>query len=162
MIETVAGGLVGGIFRLFPEVINYFGKKEERKHEIEMIKVGIDADKARAEYRLKEAEFAANAATDTAYLQAFAEAQKSQGKKTGIVWVDAISQTVRPFLTYWWCVVLYTVAMGCQFSLALDGGMDMADAFLSIWGPSEKAIVSSIFSFWFVDRAIVKGRHVGH
>ena len=36
MIETVLGSLVGGAFRLVPEVLRWFDRKDERKHELKM------------------------------------------------------------------------------------------------------------------------------
>ena len=36
MVETILGSLVGGVFRLVPEVLRWFDRKDERKHELKM------------------------------------------------------------------------------------------------------------------------------
>ena len=37
MVETLIGTLLGGLFRLAPEILKYFTNKSEQKHELEMI-----------------------------------------------------------------------------------------------------------------------------
>ena len=36
MIETLLGGLLGGVFRIVPEVLKWMDSKNERKHELDM------------------------------------------------------------------------------------------------------------------------------
>ena len=33
-LDAIFGGILGGVARLAPEVLNFFDKKNERKHEI--------------------------------------------------------------------------------------------------------------------------------
>jgi hypothetical protein len=154
MADPITGALLGGLFRLAPEALSWLDKKNERAHELALLNAQIEADKLRAEWRAQEAHIAAEASIDVELVKALQAAQASQGKLTGVAWVDALSQSVRPVLTYWWCIGLATAAMVARIWLAVISGDDLATAFLSVWGEAEKAIVSSIISFWFLDRVL--------
>lgn len=152
---TLIGTLLGGLFRLAPELMKWMDKKDERKHEREMFGLQLEADKlkyaASQQLEVTRGENAANLAE----IQALITATKAQGQLTGIKWVDAVNQTVRPFLTYWWAVVLYTAALACEFyGLVWVAQQPSWQAMLLIFGEPEKAIVASMISFWFVDRAL--------
>jgi len=45
MIETLLGGLLGGVFRLAPEVLRWFDRKAERDHELAMQDKALDFEK---------------------------------------------------------------------------------------------------------------------
>ena len=153
-MEPVIGTLLGGLFRLAPEIMGQLDRKNERKHELDMLRAQMDADKLRAEWRAQEASAAYNATIDAEFVAAYRDAVRGQSQITGIGWVDALSQTVRPILTYWWCMVLVSVAMSARFYLALTGGLPLAEAFLSVWGVWEQSLVSTVMSFWFLDRVL--------
>jgi len=90
-------------------------------------------------------------------LQALIEATKAQAVQTGVKWVDAISSLMRPLLTFWWAIVLYTVALGAEFyTLVYVSHVPLVNAVLQLWGADEKSIVASIVAFWFVDRSLRK------
>lgn len=154
MADPITGALLGGLFRMAPEVLGWLDKKNERAHELALLAAQVNADKLKAEWRAQEAETAAAAAVDVELVKALQAAQTAQGQLTGVKWVDGLSQSVRPVLTYWWCIVLATAAMACNVWMAMDGGENLAQAFLSVWGDAEKGIVSSIISFWFLDRVL--------
>ena len=157
MIETVLGGIVGGAFRMAPEVLKWLDRKNERAHELAMFDKQLDADKLKAESARDLAQMQAESSMSLAELQATIEATKAQAMQTGINWVDAISSLMRPVLTFYWCIVLYTVALACQYLVLIDQGQAAVQAILALWGSEEKAMVSSMLSFWFVDRALRKG-----
>jgi len=52
--------------------------------------------------------------------------------------------------------VLYSVALVARFWVLVHAGTSNLDAIVLLWGADEKAIVASIISFWFVDRALRK------
>lgn len=157
MIETVLGGIVGGAFRMAPEVLKWLDRKSERAHELAMFDKQLEADKLKAASARDLAQMQADSSIGLAELQAIIEATKAQAVQTGIKWVDAISSLMRPVLTFYWCVVLYTLALACQFLVLVDQGQAATQAILSLWGQEEKTMVASMLSFWFVDRAVRKG-----
>lgn len=154
MIETLLGGVFGGALRLVPEVLKFLDRGNDRKHELAMLARHIELDKMRGEQALALARVEADQARETFDGEAFLAAIKSQFQPSGVPWVDALSAFIRPFLTLYWCVVLYTAALWAQFVTLKAGGADNAAAIIALWGPDEKAIAGTMFAFWFADRAL--------
>jgi hypothetical protein len=154
MIETLVGTLFGGLFRMLPEFLKWLDRKDERAHELSMFDKQLEADKIQIEAGQKLAEIEANKSLRLGDLQALIEGVKAQAVQTGVRWVDAINSLMRPLITFWWVIALYTSAMIAQFVVLVQGGMVPVEAVLRMWGPDEKAIVASIISFWFVDRSL--------
>jgi len=156
MIETLFGTLLGGVFRMAPEVLRWLDRKDERKHELAMLDKQIDADRLKLEAGQKLADTQAEERITLADLQAMIEATKAQAVQTGVKWVDALSSLMRPTITFWWVIVLYTGALVAQFLVLVQQGDSGVQAILHLWGPDERAIVASIVAFWFVDRSLRK------
>ena len=157
MVETLLGTLFGGLFRMAPEILKWMDRKDERKHELSMFDKQLEADRLRGDQALAQIQVQADATIGTAEIQAIIAATKAQATKTGIRWVDAINSLMRPLITFWWVVVLYTAALAAQFFFLIDSGETTAQAVIALWGVEEKALVASIVSFWFVDRSLRKG-----
>ena len=157
MVETLLGTLFGGLFRMAPEILKWMDRKDERKHELSMFDKQLEADRLRGDQALAQIQVQADASIGTAEIQAIIAATKAQATKTGIRWVDAINSLMRPLITFWWVVVLYTAALVAQFLFLIDSGETTAQAVIALWGVEEKALVASIVSFWFVDRSLRKG-----
>ena len=58
MLEILSGGLLGGIFggifRLAPEVLKFFDKKNEREHELAMFSRQCELEQLRGQQKLAE------------------------------------------------------------------------------------------------------------
>jgi hypothetical protein len=158
IMETLLGSLGGGVLRMVPEVLNWLDRNNARKHELKMQGAALEFEKLRGAQRMDEIGAQNQMALDTGGLAALLEGVKAQGKITGVAWVDAVNSTVRPFLTYWWCVVLMTVAKVSQFILMKAHGMASAEAINLLWGVNEMALVAGIMNFWFLDRVIRKNK----
>ncbi|MDD2742316.1 MAG: hypothetical protein PHV02_08585 [Rhodocyclaceae bacterium] len=157
MIESLVGSLFGGLFRLAPEVLKWADRKDERKHELSMFDKQLDADKLKGDQALLLARTQADASIGAAEIQAIIEATKAQAAQTGIKFVDAFNALMRPAITFWWVIVLYSAALTSRFAvLVQQEGATNLEAIIALWGPDEKAIVASIISFWFVDRSLRK------
>jgi hypothetical protein len=100
------GLMAGGIFRLLPELLKHLASRRDADHEYRMTELQLRIDQARAAQALDLVHAQGATAADSAELQAWAEALRGQAAPTGLKWVDALSSTVRPVLTYWWCLVL--------------------------------------------------------
>lgn len=155
MLTTLFGSLFGGLFRLAPEVFKFLDARADRAHELAMFDKQLEAERLKGNMQLEQINAQAAATISSEELQAMVEATKAQAMKSGIRWVDAISSLMRPLLTFWWAIVLYTVALGAEFyALVYLSNQPMVSAILQLWGEDEKAIVASIMAFWFVDRAL--------
>lgn len=142
MLELL-GALGGGLFRLAPEVLNWVDKKDARKHELALL-----------DHQIKLADAQGASAIAVEEVKALAAGAAAQSTQTGVAWVDAVNALIRPIITIWWTIVLYTGALIAQFNVLVAEGAQYASAIVELWGPTEKAIACSIISFWFVDRAI--------
>jgi len=156
MLETLIGGLFGGVARLAPVVTDLISKKMDHEHELKMLDKNIEFEKLKAAQQIEQTKLDGELKFDEKGLDALIEAQKAQATPTGVKWVDALNASVRPVLTYWWALVLYSSVLVATAIINYAGGMDATHAILSVWGASERGIVSSIFSFWFLDRVFRK------
>lgn len=149
IIESILGTVLGGAFRLIPEGLKLFERKDERKHEKEMFALQLEADKLRGKIDIEKAD----AALGGAELEALIEATKAQAQPTGIRWVDALSSTVRPIVTYL-MLGLYITHKIAVMKVTLAAGTSFLTFAAGMWGPEDMALLSSIMSFWFVDRSL--------
>ena len=93
--------LLGGVFRLLPELGKLWEGDRLRKHELELLDKQLELDKARAEYKLDEIKVSGEIQLDAKDADVFLEAVKAQGQKTGVEWVDAWNAIIRPLITTW-------------------------------------------------------------
>lgn len=156
MIETLLGTLFGGAFRLAPEVLKWFDRKDERKHELAMLDKQIEADRLKGEQAQQLAATQADASIGVAEIQAIVEATKAQGAQTGIKWVDAFNALIRPLLALQWLILLWPAIIVAGFVLAVSSGIDPLVALKAAFGQDEKAMAASVASFWLVDRSLRK------
>lgn len=149
MILTILGGLMGGVFRILPEVIKLFDKVSERKHELELLKAEMEFAKIRGEIMMKQAE----AAMTVAELDAMSAAIQEQGQTARAAgkFVAALSALVRPLVTYWF-VFFYSAVKIVTISLALEQNGNWKEVIVSAWAVDDMAILMMILTFWFVGR----------
>jgi hypothetical protein len=153
-VLEILGAVIGGVFRLLPEVAKAFTAKRDADHEYRMTELQLRIDQARAGQALDLVHAQGAVAGDAAELQAWAEAVKGQGAPTGVRWVDALSATVRPVLTYWWCLVLYSAHKAVLIGVGLQDGLSLQQFAPLVLTPFDCSVVASIIGFWFTDRAL--------
>lgn len=151
MIETLLGGLTGGLFRLAPEVLKFFDAKNERAHELAMQDKAIEFEKLRGDQKMDELHAQGQLALDAGGVQALVESIKGQAAKTGIAWVDAMSSSVRPILTYWF-MALYCGAKVSTIVAASQSGLPWVDVLRQAWTEADQALWAGVLNFWFVGR----------
>ena len=156
MIETLLGGLLGGAFRLAPELLKWLDRNGERGHELAMQDKALEFEKLRGASRMAEIGASADAAWNTGAIDALKDAIRTQGEKTGVRWVDALSASVRPIITYWF-MALYCTAKIAAFAAALHGGAGWGAAALQAWNDADQALWAGVLNFWFLGRVFDKG-----
>lgn len=149
MIETLFGGILGGLFRMAPEVIKWLDRKNEREHELKMVQAEMEFAKIRGEIAMREAE----ARMTVAELDAMAEALKEQGQTARAAgkFVAAVSALVRPMVTYWF-VVLYSAVKVIGMAMAIQAGGDWKQVVVTSWSQDDQAMLMLVLTFWFVGR----------
>ena len=157
MIETLLGGLLGGVFRLAPEVLKWFDRKSERGHELAMQDKALEFDRLRGAQKMAEIGAGADAAWNTGAIEALRDAVRTQGEKTGVRWADALSISVRPVITYWF-MALYCAAKTAAFVGAMTAGVGWSAAVLQAWTEADQALWAGVLNFWFLGRVFDRVR----
>jgi hypothetical protein len=91
MIETLLGGLLGGAFRLAPEILKWIDRNGERAHELSMQDKALEFEKLRGSQRMAEIGASADAAWNTGAIEALRDAVRSSGFTQRI---DVVSQVL--------------------------------------------------------------------
>lgn len=157
MIETLLGGLLGGAFRLAPEILKWFDRKDERQHELAMQDKALDFEKLRGAQKMAEIGAHADAAWNVGAIETLRDAVRAQGEKTGARWADALSCSVRPVITYW-LMALYCAAKTAAFAAAVNAGAGWGAAIEHAWTEADQALWAGVLNFWFLGRVFDRGR----
>ena len=151
MIETLLGGLLGGAFRLAPELLKWLDRKGERGHELAMQDKALEFEKLRGAQRMDEIGAGADAAWNVGAIETLRDAVRTQGEKTGVRWADALSSSVRPVITYWF-MALYCAAKSAAFVGAVDADVEWIAAIQAAWTDADQALWAGVLNFWFLGR----------
>lgn len=148
-LDTLISGIAGGVMRLVPEVMKQLDRKNERAHELEMLKAEGEAAKARGEMEIKQTEVQ----FEGKELDTLTEAIKGQGAMASAAgsFVASISALVRPLVTYWF-MFCYSIVKLSSFLIALRQGGKWEDVTVQLWTSQDWEIFSMILTFWFVGR----------
>lgn len=154
-METLLGGLFGGVLRLAPEAMKFFDRKNDRKHELAMVEAEMRFAQVKGEIAMRQTEAQMTMAEVEAIGEAFKE-QSATAQAAGKV-VAAISALVRPFVTYLF-VIAYAMVKIAAFMIALEQGGNWKEVLLSMWSADDMAVLNMILSFWFVGRVYERTR----
>ena len=156
LLETLGGSLLGGLFRMAPEVLKTFDRKNERKHELAMTQQEMEFAKVKGEIAMRQVE----AAMSMAELDAMSAAITEQGQtaRSAGWFVAAISALVRPLVTYWF-VGLYSMVKIAAMTKAFRDDGNWQDVLISHWTQDDMAMLMMVLTFWFVGRSIEKRRY---
>lgn len=157
MIETLLGGLLGGVFRLAPEILKWLDRKGERGHELSMQDKALEFEKLRGAQRMAEIGAASEAAWNTGAIETLREAVAAQGQRSGVRWADALSISVRPIITYWF-MALYCAAKTAAFVGAISAGVEWIPAIRVSWSEADQALWAGVLNFWFLGRVFDRVR----
>jgi hypothetical protein len=149
MIETLLGSLLGGVFRIVPEVMKLWDAKNERQHELAMLGKEMEFAQINGEISMREQETALMGKE----LDAMTEALKEQGEtaRASGQFISAISAAVRPLVTYWF-VTLYSIVKLASILMAIDAGANWKEVLVSSWSEDDMALLMMVLTFWFVGR----------
>ena len=147
----VLGSLIGGLFRLAPEILKLLDKKNERAHELEMFKLQTDLEKLRGDYRLEE-KYVDHSTAALDDIQAAFQQQAVADSKAW-KWVASLSALVRPGVTFW-LVFLYSLVKFATIWIAYQLNQNIAEVLVKTWTEQDFGLLSMTLSFFFVSRSI--------
>lgn len=152
------GGIFGGVFRLFPEVLKFFDKKNEREHELAMFSRQCELEQMRGQQRLAEIGAQRELAVDVGVMDAFKAAIDQQAdmvKAAGKGWIASLSASVRPVITYW--ILLLWTMIHCYVAYkGYVSGMDASETFRLFMTADFSALLSGTVNYWFLDRTLAR------
>lgn len=152
MFAALLSFLGGSVFRMvWGEVSSFINKKQDHKHEIEMLKLQselddkahqrtLEAQKAQAELGIKTIEAQSIAAVDKAEADAFGLAISQAFKPTGYSVVDIWNGIIRP------CAATIALALWVMKLVANNFVMDDWD----------RELGGAVLGFFFADRSLGK------
>lgn len=139
MLEII-GAITGFTGAIVPSAIKYLQDKSDKKHELELLKTQIKAQKEVTLHRMEEIDIRADIEESKYLYKTF---------RIGIKWIDALNGTVRPiiayafFVLYSWTKIYYFV------------NNDIYDI-SQVWTSVDNAIFLTIISFFYGQRAMQK------
>ena len=161
MLELLSGGifgsLIGGVFRLAPEVLKFLDKKNERGHELEMFNRQCELEAQRGQQKMAEIGAQHEATVDAGVINAFNAAIESQTEmvKAAGGWAASLSASVRPVVTYWILFIWSGVHLWMGYS-SWRTGLDPSEVFKLMMSADFSALVSGTLNYWFLDRTLAK------
>lgn len=161
MIELL-GMLGGALVRLFPHFLGFLEKGRDLKYELARMEAEYKLETLRGANRVQEIEAVGRAATDTSWADALVEALKGESnrqplKDTKNWWINllnGLNTSVRPLITYWWCIVLHTGHKLVVISVGIQEKLPLAQFGPLLYTDFDRGVVGSIIGFWFVDRQL--------
>lgn len=148
--------LLGGIFRLVPEVFRLYEGDKLREHEIKMLDKQLDLDKLKGQQQIDAIKVTGEVQIDSKDADTWLEAIKAQGQLTGNKFIDGWNASIRPLITTWNVIVMYTLHKCATMYLVFSTGTDLERAIPALWTTTDYSIMMSIIGFWFVDRSLRK------
>ena len=128
---TLIATLLGFISSTFPSFLKLWQDKSDKKHELAILELQIEAEKGKYKQKLD----AVNAYNEIELSKALYKTYN-----TGIHFVDALNGTVRPVIAYGFFILYATVKLMTGLS----------------WEQEDQAIFASVVSFYFGQRGIYK------
>lgn len=161
MLEMLGGGifgsLIGGVFRLAPEVLKWMDKRNERQHELAMFQRQCDLEAQRGQQKLAEIGAQREAAVDASVMDAFNAAiqQQTEMVKAAGGWVASLSASVRPVVTYWVLLIWSFVHVWFAWNAWLSD-LPAVEVFKTAMSADFSALVAGTINYWFLDRTLAK------
>jgi len=161
MLDIFSGGILGsifgGLFRMAPEVLKFFDKANERKHELLMFTRQCELETLRGQQKLAEIGAQREAAIDVGVMDAFQSAIEQQATmvKAAGGWAASLSASVRPVVTYWVLFVWSFIHVWFAWNAWITGAPPV-EVFKIMMSPDFSALLAGTINFWFLDRTLAK------
>ena len=144
---TLLGSLLGFISSTFPSIVKLWQDASDKKHELAVMQLQMQADAQGHQERLEEINTNADIAESAALYKTYT---------SGITWVDALNGTVRPVIAYAFFVLYALVKLLSYAAVVHDASVPFVVLHDTLWTQDDGAIFAGIISFYFGQRAMSK------
>ena len=153
----VLGSLLGGAFRLAPEVLKWLDRKNERAHELAMFERQCELEKVRGQQKMAEIGAERDLAVDTGVMAAFKSAidQQTEMAKAAGGFIAGLSASVRPVMTYY-LLLAYGIVKIAMFILLRQQGVEGTELVGKMWTTDDMALLCGVVNYWIMDRTLAK------
>lgn len=149
-------GLLGGaVTRLFSWYAEYKQKKQDNEHELALIDKQISLANIQHEQKVEEIKVQSDANVDVEWAKALSVALEAP--HTGNPTVDALNALVRPLITIWWALILYSISKVILVVVAFQNHATLKEFASIVVSDFDISIIGAILGFWFVNRTIAQG-----
>ena len=146
---SILGSLIGFAGSAVPAVTDIFKGKDERKHELDKMRMMAELRQQGMDFDLKMYD---TMGADKEH-QRLMEHDIAISKGTGFM--SGLQKSVRPVITY----AFFGLFAAIEITLLNDAiakGVEFSDAIKLLWDDETKAIFAAIISFWFGSRMVRK------
>lgn len=157
---SLVSGLVTGVV---PELLKEFRESRDARRERDFLKLQHDLEmerlKAGTEDKMREAEANLVAEELRAFREHLTTIIETQGRPTGIVWIDGFNALLRPLactgiiLLFFWVAAVYTSGIVAQYGA---GAMSVDALNQAVWGSIVGEGILAVLGFLFGYRGAVK------
>lgn len=148
MLLTLLSAGLGFFTSLVPEIIRLFKDKADKAHELALLDKQLEFSKAASSQKIQEIKVQGEQSEIVSLIE--------NQKPIGVPWVDALSASVRPVITYCFFIVFAIIKILSLYYLMDTQGLIAVDAFKIVWDEESQALFTAIIAFWFGSRAINK------
>lgn len=156
--------LISTIFGFFSpfltELLKHFQDKRDKVHELNLMKQQAESAEKLAIYETQQQRMASDEKIITSINDYAAKATKP----TGNSFVDTLTGSVRPVITYGF-FLFYIAVKIAQFFLIVSGGdmpwlqINYAEAVVKLWSEEDSLLFSYLIGFWFGERNIRRAKN---
>ena len=151
---TILTSIIGFVGGFVPDILKYFKQKQDNAHELEVMKLQMEAQEKLHTQRLEEI----NAQADIAESKALYESAKIE--YTGVGWVDGtigfLNGTVRPVVAYLFVGLYSVVKLAQVYSMVEGSGTTYLDAVKYTYTELDMSCLMLVLSYYFGQRMATK------
>lgn len=148
---TLIGSLLGFLSSFAPHLLKFFQDGKDKAHELRMLELQAQNAEKLKEWDAKIMVMQADAQVDAAQ-----EADLSaRGKSDRPGFVGALTESVRPVITYWFFGLYAFIKCAVIYIIVSDNGIRaVMDTPWVFWNEWDAVLLATIISYWFGDRTM--------
>ena len=154
---TALATVLGAITGIVPAVVDFFKKKEDNKHALDLAKLKLEHTRLQMEAFEKNIDLQIKLEESKAAADEGDSLRRHDSTLRGSKFIESLRASVRPVITYLF-FLMFVIIKGSAAYVMIQNGNDIPTMLQAIWDTETMAIFGSIMGFWFGSRAIEKFR----